>query len=1100
MLRTAGVFLAVSNDIAHTFVPQTLPTMTSPRTLTTTAFFAFGLAASALAQSAPSPTAPSTPAAEDPIKLEAFTVTGSNIRRIDTETTLPVTVMDRDDLDLRLAATPAELFQMLPNGGALTLTETNVLGADARGDNTSLNLRGIGSGNTLVLVNGRRLAPHPISQAEGGVPSLAVNINQLPAAAIQRVEVLRDGASAIYGADATAGVVNSILRRDYNGYDLSFRGGLTEHGGADDWRVTLSGGQNFNGGKTNVMAMIDVYHRSLLGTIDRKFTRDSDVRRVRDVPEPWNTTDTDFDNRSTSSQYGNFIRGAFDSTGTFVGARPTSNAGISTSTTPSTALTTSTAGAFFMVPLAGGGTGTRQTTPSRLLTSVERDYYYNLNIDRVILPRTDRVNFFTAVDHKLSDRLSGFGELAYYRADSFNHRDPAGIDGTDDYNIYVGANNPYNPFGSRFYNPTGAPNADGTARVTGTPADVLIAGGTGVRPREFKAKDIKVLSQSLRLVGGLRGKTFGDFEWESAALYSRAWTRDDEANNVRHSRLQAALVRTDATAFNPFGYTFRNVGGVIQVDQPYTNPATVVDPLIENFIREGRTELASLDGKLNGTIAEVWGRRIGGALGAEYRWESYKDWRPPYAGLNPAGDTTPFLPVGNDNDFIGLSPNLNLYSERDVISTYAELLLPIFNKEHRLPLFNVLEFSLAGRYEKFSDFGDAFKPKYGVAWRPHANVLVRASYNESFRAPNLVQTNPQPLQRSVTGVSDPYRSEVTGLITDGSTNRTVFRQGNASLRPEEAKTSTIGIAIEVPRIKGLTITADWWRLDQNDVIDNLGASGVLLRDEILLDAYTQAQIAGGTNANSVNTNSGVAGYKGSDKVSRAPVTAADLTAYATFNSTRPASSQRAPVGRVLSVVDDYLNLAGRKLVGWDFAVSYRLPKFAIGQFTLKAEGTYNQKYLQQLDEFSEPDSILLEDGRAKWRGNGSVSWRRGAWSASWFAEYYGGSMDPGGALSTGATGQAQYEALGKPDYVYVFNDIGGVVRYRWWIKEVIQHSFNVQHRFTAKQGLLARVTAKFGVSNVFDEEPPIADESRGYQGGTVSAKGRSYYLEISKKL
>src|SRR5688572_12305263 len=174
---------------------------------------AFATAASLAAQTAPA--APGS-SPNSTVMLEAMTVTGSNIRRIDQETTLPVSVLEFDDVAVRGAQTAAELLQMLPNGGVLSLTETNVLGADARGDNTSLNLRGIGSGNTLVLVNGRRLAPHPISQAEGGVPSLAVNINQLPTAAIQRIEVLRDGASAIYGADAAAGVVNTLLRRDYS--------------------------------------------------------------------------------------------------------------------------------------------------------------------------------------------------------------------------------------------------------------------------------------------------------------------------------------------------------------------------------------------------------------------------------------------------------------------------------------------------------------------------------------------------------------------------------------------------------------------------------------------------------------------------------------------------------------------------------------------------------------------------------------------------------------------------------------------------------------------------------------------------------------------
>ncbi|MGH7955780.1 MAG: TonB-dependent receptor domain-containing protein, partial [Opitutaceae bacterium] len=713
----------------------------------------------------------------------------------------------------------------------------------------------------------------------------------------------------------------------------------------------------------------------------------------------------------------------------------------------------------------------------------------------VILPQTDRMNVFTALGHELSNRLSAFGELAYYRADSFNHRDPAGADGTDDFNLHVGANNPWNPFGSRFYHPTGAPNADGTPRVTGTPSDVLIAGGTGVRPREFKPKDINVLSQSIRGVAGLRGKTFADFEWESAAMYSRAWTRDAEENNIRHSLLQAALLRTDNTAFNPFGYTFRNVGGVIQVNQPYTNPAAVVDPLVDTFIREGRTELATWDARLNGTLFDFWGGRVGAALGAEYRWESYKDWRPPFHGLNPAG----FVLPPNDNDFIGLSPNLNLYSDRNVISGYGEVLIPVFGRKNRRPLLEVFELSVAGRYEKFSDFGDALKPKYGAAWRPHRNLLIRGSYNESFRAPNLVQTNISPLQRSVSGVTDSYRSTVTQQITDGSSSRTVFRQGNAALEPEESDTTTVGLALEVPYIKGLTITVDWWRMNQEKVIDNLAAGGVLARDQQLLDAFTQAQIAAGTSANNAVTNSGANNYVGNPKVSRAPVTDADRAEFAAYNSTRPASSHRAPVGRLVSLIDDYLNVAGRDLEGIDMAVSYRVPKLRFGQFTLKAEATHNRKFKQKLDEFSAVDSLLEENGRARWRGNASVMWRHGSWGAGWFAEYFGGSMDSSAALATGASGAAVYEQLGRPSYIKVFNDIGGVVRYRWRIDDVIQHNAYVQHRFDRQRNLLGNITARFGVTNVFDEEPPLADESRGYQGGTVSAKGRSYYLEVTKR-
>ena len=1083
--------------------PDTTKLTMKPTRIVATALLAAAVGMSA--QTAPAPAGNAAPGSATQV-MEAFTVTGSNIRRLDEERTLPVTVIEREEMAAFAAPTASELLSMLPNGGVISLGEANVLGADARGDNTALNLRGIGSGNTLVLLNGRRLAPHPISQAEGGVPSLAVNVNQLPTAAVERIEVLRDGASAIYGADAAAGVVNTILRRNYDGYEFSVRGSATERGGASDWRVTLSGGENYNGGRTNVVSMLDYYHRDFLGTRDRRFSRDSDIRRVGNLPAPWNglpfvdangTTvrDNDFDNRSSASVYGNFVRGSFDAAANFVGVRPAGNAGITTSTTPSTTLTASTAGLFFLTPLASGATGFRQSTPSRNWDGVEKDYYYNLNEHRTILPRTDRINFFTALDHKLDDRLAAFGELAYYRADSWLTRDPAGTDGTDDFNLHVGANNPWNPFGSRFYHPTGAPNSDGTLRITGAPSDVLIAGSTGVRPREFKAKEVEVLSQSLRGLVGLRGKTFADFEWESGLMYSRAWTRDEEKWNIRHSLLQQALLRTDATAFNPFGYRFRVANNQVEIDQAYTNPDNVVNPLYDVFIREGTTELATLDAKLNGSILNFPGGRIGAAIGAEVRWESYKDWRPSFHGLNPAGYVLP-APGSQpgDNDFIGLSPNLNLYSDRNIISSYAELLFPVVGAKNRKPLVDLLEVSVAGRYEKFSDFGDAFKPKYALAWRPGRNLLVRASYNESFRAPNLVQTNTQPLQRSVSGVSDPYRFEVTSLIGDGSVSRTVFRQGNASLAPEESRISTVGFALEVPKIKGLTVTVDWWRIDQNGVIDNLTASGQLLRDEQVLDALSQAAIAAGQNPGALDVGSGTSTYQGNPKINRAPVTQADRDAYAAFNAARPASQRRVPVGRVLSVVDDYLNVAGRDVEGVDVALSYRLPRFAFGQFSLRAGGTFTNRRDEQLDEFSEVETVLREDGRARWRANASVTWRHGSWTSGWFTEYYGGFMDPGAATTA-----AVYDALGRPDYIRVFNDIGGVVRYRWWIKETYQHNVYLQYRYGRVRDFRRNVTVRAGVGNLFDEAPPVADESRGYQGGTISAKGRNFYVELSKK-
>src|SRR6185295_17255920 len=236
-------------------------------------FLSLLLAARVAAQTAPPP--PASPAADETIKLEAFTVTGSNIRRVDAETALPVTVIDKSDLDARGAATMAELFETLGAAELSGITEINNGPQLARGDVASVDLRGLGSGSTLTLINGRRMAPHPISMAEGGVPSLAVNINAVPRAMIERVEILRDGASAIYGADAAAGVINNYVSRTYLGRAATFRGSMTQHGGANEANVTTTEG--FQVGKTHLAVSVDYFHRDALTAHDRNYSKNADL-------------------------------------------------------------------------------------------------------------------------------------------------------------------------------------------------------------------------------------------------------------------------------------------------------------------------------------------------------------------------------------------------------------------------------------------------------------------------------------------------------------------------------------------------------------------------------------------------------------------------------------------------------------------------------------------------------------------------------------------------------------------------------------------------------------------------------------------------------
>ncbi len=1059
-----------------------------------------------------------------PQVMEAFTVTGSNVKRLDLETTLPVTIIGADELALRGALTPAEIFETLSIGGPITLDEGNTLGADARGDNATVNLRGLGSGNTLVLLNGRRLPPHPISMAEDGAPSLSTNINQLPAAALARTEILRDGASAIYGTDAAGGVVNAITRRAYDGLSLRARGSATQHGGGNEWNLEVTEGRRLNGGKGNLLLTLDVFHRDYLWLSQREFSRNQDVRLARNIPAPWNglpiadtagvvSRDNDFDNRlsTDSSYFGGFVRGAYDGTLAFVGARPANNQGIIT-TSGSTAATLATNGTFYLIPLADGSVGFRQTLPSHNIDDFTVNWFQNANDFKPILPKTNRANLAAQLWHKFGNDLEFFGDVLAYKARSYTGRLPNKFDVSTDHNIYVSADNPWNPFGARFYDPQGRPNADGTPRLTGAPAAIQLLSGVGVIPRDFQARRITVTSDALRLVGGLRGKLARGWEWESAVLYGRNATHDEEQFAVRESRLRAALTSSDpAKAYNPFNYTFKLVPQagttnpyLLVVDKPYRNPAALTAALYDNFVREGRTELLSWDLKLNGSVWDrFWGGPIGVAAGAEFRWENYKDWRPPYHGFNPSdapyngNPSDPnnlfFGPV--ENDFIALSPNPNLYAARTVAAVFAEALVPIVGKDNAKPLVRRLELSFAGRTERYSDFGATTKPKFGLNWRPAGWLMVRGTAAASFRAPNLVQTNTTPLQRSGSTYNDTYRSEVTGLARDSNAVPVTFRQGNASLNPETARSISTGIALSAPFYRDLTITVDYWRIKQRDVITSVSATEQLLLDEELLDGAVQRALAAGRTISQVDLGSGTASYAGNPKVVRNAVAPADVADFTAFNAGRPATRQRAPVGQVKSIVTDYVNLAGREVSGLDFGVELRSPRTRAGQFTLRGDASYRLRY----DTRSDPGQPLVNginrDGRTRFRGNVGLTWRQDRVTAGWGIAYYGPYVDTGTA-----TTKEIYDVLGRPDYISTYVDSGGVRRYRYLVTAFATHNAYVNYAIPRRDRAWYSGTAlRLGVNNVFDIEPPLADSDTGYQRGAgTNPRGRTFYGQVSK--
>jgi outer membrane receptor protein involved in Fe transport len=232
-------------------------------------------AASAQAQDATAESAPT----EESTDLAEVTVTGSSIKRADNQA-LPVTIVSQEQMDLRDANTPVDLLTSLPQVVNIPINESNQGGANARGDVSSVNLRGIGSGNTLVLLNGRRVAAHGISSTEEGVPQMSVNVNTLPSHGLSRVDILRDGASAIYGSDAVAGVINFVADTDYVGDQLQIEAGLTEIGSGSDTGLTFTHGNFAFNDRLHWISTFDFYQRQALESADLPNATDSNKSGV----------------------------------------------------------------------------------------------------------------------------------------------------------------------------------------------------------------------------------------------------------------------------------------------------------------------------------------------------------------------------------------------------------------------------------------------------------------------------------------------------------------------------------------------------------------------------------------------------------------------------------------------------------------------------------------------------------------------------------------------------------------------------------------------------------------------------------------------------
>lgn len=969
-------------------------------------------------------------------EVEKIAVVGSRILGSDVAGALPVTVVDARDIAAIGATSGEDLFQSIPQMGNVSFNQTSgqVSSNFARGDVGSVDLRGLGVGNTLVLINGRRGVNYPSSQASDNLaPVLTFNSNTLPVNGIRRVEVLRDGAGALYGSDAVAGVVNTILTDDYQGVRLEAQYGDTTGTNQQEFSINGLLGNDFADGKGNITLFINYQDRSALQAGDQYFTSLGDLRPL--------FVGTAFEgntallNDSTTTPWGSFQ--------TQGNVRVRQNG---------TSLT-SAAGAFHVQP--GTNTGCLASISANVciddasptLTGDDQNLRWDARsvYPISVMPDLKRLNLFSMGKYELDNGMELFGEAGYYSATTESVQDS--VFSITSIRVTVPSSNYWNPFGPvTFANGSANPN-----RLNGidAPTAGLPITLTSLRFADMGPTVVDVDAKQYRSLAGLRGD-LANWKWESAVLYSEA-TVDDKQEGVSATALQSSMALSTPDAFNPFN------GG---------NSQATLDSISLMSVRSAKTTLAQWDANISRPdLYTIWAGDIGMAAGVEYRRETQLDDRDP----NVDGTiqfTDSVTGVTNGSNLYGVSPTPDNEGSRNVASAYAELAIPLVSSDMQLPLVQSFEIQLAGRYENYSDFGSVAKPKIAFSWDVVDSLRLRGAFSEGFRAPNLEQVNATLVTRGNTR-TDWVQCEAdlrAGRITSfnnctANIAATARRAGNPDLEAEESTNWTVGTVIQpqfLPATLGdMTFTVDYWSIEQTGIVGVFGEGNALIVDYL-------NRMQGSSNP---------------DVIRLAP-TADDIARYA--------GTGIAPVGQVQYVDDLYQNLQPQTVEGIDFGFHWKLDTLSAGDFNFSINAsrllTYERGVSDEISQlFAARDAGLinaltvLPESSDLVEQNGNPKLRLST-SLTWTYEQY--------RIGTNAT------YVGEVDDTSLVDSARNPYR-------VDDHTLvNLYGEYSFEQDDMTSSSIRIGVRNLFDKEPPLADETFGYMGSLYSANPRNLYIRL----
>ena len=720
----------------------------------------------------------------EPIKVEKVEVTGSAIKRVQNEGALPVQIITREQLDRSGTATVEQfLTQITANGNGfdnLASTSDVVSGAN-RGNNglSAANLRSQGSNATLILLNGRRLAAHGLN---GGT----VDLKQIPLDAVARVEVLKDGASATYGTDAIGGVINFILRKDFQGVTATASVDVTEQGGGSVARGSLLGGWgDLAMDRFNVMASIAYsQNEKLLGT-QRDFVNTFQPNRGLSV----DTTGTPF---ATAAPIGQAR--------TILSSRNSAGA-LSNGTGPTQPGTTQAINRINVLDLPGGAgcnsIPNTQAYDELLWDSPNARYGCAWDTGRAatLQQPVDNVTGTLRAVFKVGDSLNLFAEATASEVKtkkSFS-------------NVQVISNNLQirNAGLLAVYPSTGSAYNDIFNSIVGVFPTIAENRGQPIAFRwrciECGPREIATESQTGRFLFGGEG-ALGNFDYKFGAWSAFSDTNSTLGNGYFFINKFVPLI-TSGT-LNPF----------LRAGQSQTQAALdglAASSAAGTALYGGKYTTNAADASISGPLFKLPAGDVQAAVGVDFRSEKYT-----FNGSQTslaAQRNILAAPFDASNELNGV--------KRDVTALYTEVAVPIING---------LEVTGALRHDRYTGFGGVTNPKFSVRFVPVRQLLFRGSYSEGFRVPTFSQQFFGLTEDAYSGkdLVDPAKCPALKVdsIKPGCEAITpvLFSGGKLELKPETSKSINLGVVFEpAPWLNG---SVDYWEINRKNQITELGLS------------------------------------------------------------------------------------------------------------------------------------------------------------------------------------------------------------------------------------------------------------------------------------